>query len=165
MTLTVFGMTSWPARSPKMTATCFIMDGSVGTCGNEALAPDCTPPDGSAGARRRVVDGRPADRLGWPRRVDHPVAVRQALQPPAPVQLPVVRYAQEPHGLDLGLAAPGPRELVVALRPLGRPIAPRPHAPAVTLRQRPPHLRRRRPVPATHVQRIALAIDQDRRHP
>jgi len=90
-------------------------------------------------------------------------AVGSHLQPPAPAEPGVVAAAEHPHPLDLGPASVRPGHLVIALAPLRGPVAPRPHTPPIPLRQRPAHLRRRRPVPPPHVQRVALLVEQDGR--
>ena len=84
---------------------------------------------------------------------DH-AAAGQPLQPPALTQLGVVRGADQAHLVDVGPAARHPLRLVVALAVPGLAPAARPGAAPVALGQRLPHLGRRRPVPAAHVQGI-----------
>ena len=75
----------------------------------------------------------------------------------------VVLAAQQRHALDLGLAAPRPGHLVVALTPLRWVRAPRPHAAPVPLGERLRHLGGGGPVLPAHVQRVAPGAQQDGR--
>src|SRR5205807_1187665 len=106
------------------------------------------PSHGSSGSAvwRRVVDGGTPDRArarGW---VSDHAPVGQALQPPASTQPPVMPGAEKAHARNLGPTTKCPGQLVVALAPLGRSIAPWPHAAPVALGQRLRHLGGRRPV-------------------
>src|SRR5207237_2993542 len=86
----------------------------------------CALCSGSSALCGRVVDRGPPDWSMAPGRVGNPPVIRQPLQAPATVQLPVVLQAQEPKLLHVGLSAPRPRLLVVTLGPLRRPVAARP---------------------------------------